>query len=341
MEQALRPIDCSIYDFLDLVGANLRAAPGAFATNAPAIWLGKLSRRLDQFNPLSRARQNVAHHYDLNERLYGLFLDADRQYSCAYFATGGETLEQAQAAKTRHIAAKLRLDRTGLRVLDIGSGWGGMALSLARDYGCQVEGITLSREQLAVSEARAQESGLAGQIRFRLMDYRDLDSTYDRIVSVGMFEHVGVNHYSTYFETVRRCLAPDGVALLHTIGRSDGPLSTNRWVKKYVFPGGYAPAMSEILPHVERSGLFVTDVEILRLHYAYTLRAWRERFAAQRDTIAGLYDERFCRMFEFYLAISEMSFRRLTHVNFQLQLTRDLHALPLTRDYMRAAEHLP
>jgi len=300
----------------------------------------KMWRGLAQYNPAPRARRNVAHHYDLNGRLYSLFLDRDRQYSCAYFLTGNETLEEAQVAKKRHIASKLKLDRPGLRVLDIGSGWGGLALTLARDYGAVVTGVTLSEEQLAESRARARAEGLDGQVRFELRDYRDVNDRFDRVVSVGMFEHVGIVHYDAFFAQVRRCLEPDGVALIHTIGRLHGPGATNAWFTKYIFPGGYSPALSEMLPAVEQSGLFTTDVEVLRLHYAETIRHWRRRFAANRDVISSLYDERFCRMFEFYLAGSELSFRRAGHVNFQVQLTADITTLPITRDYMAAAERV-
>jgi cyclopropane-fatty-acyl-phospholipid synthase len=295
---------------------------------------------VDQFNPATRSRSNVAHHYDLNGRLYSLFLDRDRQYSCAYFPRGDETLEEAQAAKKRHIAAKLCLDRPDLSVLDIGCGWGGMALTLARDYGARVTGITLSTEQLAEARHRAAAEGLEDRVSFELLDYRAMDRRFDRIVSVGMFEHVGVPYYRAFCETVARCLAPDGVALLHAIGRSDGPGSTNPWIAKYIFPGGYCPALSEVLPPIENTGLVTTDIEILRLHYAETLRHWRWRFAANRDAIASLYDERFCRMWEFYLAGAELSFRREGGMVFQIQLAHDQRAVPLTRDYIAAAEHV-
>jgi cyclopropane-fatty-acyl-phospholipid synthase len=294
--------------------------------------------RIDQYNPAPRARRYVAHHYDLNGRLYSLFLDRDRQYSCAYFPRGDETLEQAQAAKKRHIAAKLCLDRPDLHVLDIGCGWGGLALSLAREHGARVTGITLSAEQLAEARARAAAEGLTDRVSFEMLDYRAVTQRFDRIVSVGMFEHVGVVHYRAFFDTVARCLAPDGVALLHAIGRSDGPCSTNPWIAKYIFPGGYCPALSEVVPRIEASGLVTTDIEILRLHYAETLRHWRRRFAANRDTIGTLYDERFCRMFEFYLAGSEISFRREDNMVFQIQLAHKQTAVPLTRDYISDTE---
>jgi cyclopropane-fatty-acyl-phospholipid synthase len=247
---------------------------------------------------------------------------------------GRETLEQAQLAKKRHIAAKLKLDRPGLEVLDIGCGWGGMALTLARDYGAQVTGITLSREQLAIARARAEAMGLAGQVRFELMDYRVWTRPMDRIVSVGMVEHVGINHFGAYFGAIARILREDGVALVHGIGRKEGPGVTNPWINRYIFPGGYSPAVSEVIPAVEKAGLWITDIEILRLHYALTLREWSRRFAAHRDEIRARHGERFCRMFEFYLAGSESAFRQGGHMNWQVQLARTVDALPLTRGYM-------
>jgi cyclopropane-fatty-acyl-phospholipid synthase len=295
-------------------------------------------RPLQQFNPTGRAKRNVAHHYDLSGELYNLFLDRDRQYSCAYFPRGDETLEEAQIAKKRHIAAKLQLDKPGLKVLDIGCGWGGLALDMARDAGAQVLGVTLSEEQIQVARERSQAARLADRCRFELVDYRALSGTYDRIVSVGMFEHVGMPHYQTFFNKCRDLLSDDGVMLLHTIGRTDESGSTNPWIAKYIFPGGYVPALSEVMPAIEKSGLQVTDVEILRLHYAKTLAEWRRRFMHHRAEIAQLYDERFCRMWEFYLAGAEMAFRYDRQVNFQIQLTKRLEALPLTRDYMLEAE---
>ncbi|HEX5327298.1 MAG TPA: cyclopropane-fatty-acyl-phospholipid synthase family protein, partial [Acetobacteraceae bacterium] len=238
----------------------------------------------------------------------------------------------------RHIAAKLCLDRPDLSVLDIGSGWGGLALTLARDHGARVLGVTLSTEQLNESRARAEAEGLADRVSFELLDYRAVQQKFDRIVSVGMFEHVGVGYYGEFFATVARCLLPDGVALLHAIGRNDVPGSTNPWLAKYIFPGGYCPALSEVLPPIERSRLLVTDIEILRLHYAETLRNWRRRFAANRDAIASIYDERFCRMFEFYLAGAELSFRRENMMVFQVQLAHKHTAVPLARDYIADAE---
>jgi len=338
MDGGLVPVDCPIYDVLDVLMTNLMAEKSGKPIVQARDAIRLVTRRINQFNPASRSRRNVAHHYDLNGRLYSLFLDRDRQYSCAYFPRGDETLEEAQVAKKRHIAAKLKLDRPDLSVLDIGCGWGGLALTLARDYGARVTGITLSTEQLAEAQARAQAEGLADRVTFELMDYRSMHRSFDRIVSVGMFEHVGVGHYRQFFDTLKRCLHPDGVALLHAIGRNDRPGSTNAWIAKYIFPGGYCPALSEVFPPIERAGLITTDVEILRLHYAETLRHWRRRFAANRDTIAALYDERFCRMFEFYLAGAELSFRREHMMVFQVQLTRDQTAVPLTRDYITDSE---
>ena len=340
MDATLQPVECSLFEMMDALLTNVQLAGDKHLFLGLGWWFGRLLRRAAQFNPARRAQRNVAHHYDLNGRLYSLFLDRDRQYSCAYFPTGGETLEEAQAAKKRHIAAKLRLDRPDLHVLDIGCGWGGMALTLARDFGARVTGITLSAEQLAEARGRAAAAGLEHRVSFELRDYRTLDRCYDRIVSIGMFEHVGLGHYRRFFETLKSCLAPDGVALLHAIGRSDGPSSTNSWFARYIFPGGYSPALSEVLPHVEQTGLVVTDIEILRLHYAETLRHWRRRFAANHDAIATLYDERFCRMFEFYLCGSELAFRRQAHMVFQMQLTREQTAVPLTRDYIAAAERV-
>lgn len=300
--------------------------------------LGRLRRRRRAMaNGHRRSKRNVAHHYDLSGELYRLFLDADRQYSCAYFAYPGMSLEAAQAAKKRHIAAKLSLE-PGQRVLDIGAGWGGMALTLAEEYGAETLGITLSQEQLDEACKRAGERGLAHKARFELKDYRDLDGLFDRIVSVGMFEHVGPKDYDTFFATVARCLAEDGVAVVHTIGTCAGPAPNNPWIEKHIFPGGAIPALSQIAPAIEQSGLILTDVEVLRFHYADTLRAWRERFALNRVRIAELYDERFCRMWEFYLAGAEAGFREGSLVVFQLQLAKHRASVPITRDYIHDFE---
>jgi cyclopropane-fatty-acyl-phospholipid synthase len=338
MDGGLAPVGCTIYDVLEVLMSNQSAQKGGNPIVEIREAVGVATRRIAQFNPAHRSRRNVAHHYDLNGRLYSLFLDRDRQYSCGYFPRGDETIDEAQIAKKRHIAAKLLLDRPGLSVLDIGCGWGGLALTLARDYGARVTGITLSTEQLAEAQARAKAEGLDDRVNFELMDYRSMHRSFDRIVSVGMFEHVGVNHYRQFFDVVKRCLAPDGVALLHSIGRSDKPSATNPWISKYIFPGGYCPSLSEVLPAIEKTGLIATDIEILRLHYAETLRHWRRRFMANLDAICTIYDERFCRMFEFYLAGSELAFRYQHQMIFQIQLTRQQAAAPLARDYITDAE---
>jgi cyclopropane-fatty-acyl-phospholipid synthase len=337
MDGAITVEDGTLYDVLDLLMLNLERGgshPVMRLIERASTWL----RRLQQANPVARAKHNVAHHYDLSGRLYSLFLDRDRQYSCAYFPRGEETLEEAQIAKKRRIAAKLLLTRPGLRVLDIGSGWGGLALTLAKEWGADVTGITLSAEQHHEAAARAAAEGLSERARFRLQDYREVTETYDRIVSVGMFEHVGIPHYDTFFRMVARCLAPDGIALIHAIGRPDGPGVTNAWLRKYIFPGGYTPALSEVLPSIERARLLLTDLETLRLHYAATLRHWRERFLRNRDAIAAIYDERFCRMWEFYLVACELAFRHQGHFVWQAQLAHRQDAVPLTRDYIAAAE---
>jgi cyclopropane-fatty-acyl-phospholipid synthase len=334
-----------IYDLLDLLGRNIAALE-----STPLVrWsfaIQRLLRALEQYNPVGRAQRNVAHHYDLNDQLYDFFLDRDRQYSCAYFTTPNESLEQAQIDKKRHIAAKLLL-KPGQRVLDIGSGWGGMGLFLARQFGVDVTGVTLSKEQHAVSNRRAAEDGIADKVSFKLLDYRQEPGRYDRIVSVGMFEHVGVTHYVEYFTKVKELLTDDGVMLLHAIGRMEPPGGTNTWLRKYIFPGGYTPALSEVLAAIEKVGLWVTDIEILRLHYAETIRHWRQRFQANREKVkqtAG-YDERFCRMWEFYLAGCEVSFRYMNQMVFQIQIAKHQNAVPLTRDYMveveRGAEAAP
>lgn len=332
MDGTMTVEDGTLGDLLAVLSLNLDTA-------RPLPWevigdrLAPLLRRLQQYNPTVTARRNVAHHYDLSDRLYDLFLDRDRQYSCAYFRRADDTLEAAQHNKMRHIAAKLAIE-PGMRVLDIGSGWGSLALYLARECGADVTGLTLSREQHARAQARAGMAGASDRVRFALRDYREETGVYDRIVSVGMFEHVGVNHYPAFFDTLKRRLAPGGVALLHAIGRMDGPGTTNAWLRKYIFPGGYAPALSEVLPVIEGAGLWVTDIEILRLHYAETLRHWHDRFQRHRAEIAALYDERFCRMWEFYLKGAEMDFRYLRTMVFQIQITRQIDALPLVRDYM-------
>jgi cyclopropane-fatty-acyl-phospholipid synthase len=326
----------TIYDFLEVICGHLDY-PSWPRLARLREGLRFIRRGLQQYNPVGRAKRNVAHHYDLDGGLYELFLDSDRQYSCAYFEQESMSLDEAQAAKKRHLTAKLNL-RDGLKVLDIGSGWGGLALYLAKTARVEVTGVTLSEEQLKLSQDRASASGLSKAVNFELRDYRQVTGEFDRIVSVGMFEHVGAVHYRKFFETVRNLLAPDGVALIHSIGRFDGPASTNPFIEKYIFPGGYIPALSEVMPAIERAGLLVTDVEILRLHYALTLRHWRQRFRSAWHSAAERYGERFCRMWEFYLAGAEIGFRYQNLMVFQLQLTKDQKALPLTRDYMHTAE---
>jgi len=322
----------TLYDLLDLLALNEEAPARGLLFRLEA-GAARLVRRLHQHNPIARSRRNAAHHYDLSDQLYELFLDRDRQYSCAYFRNPGDDLETAQLNKRRHIAAKLLL-RPGHRVLDIGSGWGGLALYLAAECGADVTGLTLSAEQQKAAERRAAAAGLADRVRFHLRDYREEEGRYDRIVSVGMFEHVGVNQYGAFFAKLGALLEPDGVALVHSIGRRDGPGATNPWLRKYIFPGGYSPALSEVVPVAEEARLWITDIEILRLHYAETLRAWRSRFAENRDRIRALYDERFCRMWEIYLVGAEIAFRTEGHIVFQMQLAKALDSVPLTRDYM-------
>ncbi len=332
MEGRLTLEQGDIADLLCLLTRNLATGFGG----GHLEWIARtryMLRGLMQRNGMTRARRNVAHHYDLSAEFYNLFLDADRQYSCAFFETPSDTLEVAQQNKKRRIAAKLAL-RRGMRVLDIGSGWGGLGLHLAEAHATTVRGITLSSEQLAVAKRRADQSGLSSRVEFVQEDYRQTQGNFDRIVSVGMLEHVGAGHYDSYFRQISSLLSDDGVALVHSIGRSDGPGVTNAWIDRYIFPGGYTPALSEVLPAIERSGLIVTDIEIWRLHYAMTLAAWRMRFNSNREKAAALYDERFCRMWEFYLAASEMAFRWQGHMVFQLQLARRVDALPMSRDYM-------
>jgi cyclopropane-fatty-acyl-phospholipid synthase len=326
----------SIYDLICLLLDNLEHRPQP-ATFRIANQMRRLIRRLHQYNPIPRARRNVAHHYDLSRELYEIFLDADRQYSCAYFERPEASLEEAQLAKKRHLAAKLMIE-PGMRVLDIGSGWGGLGLYLAEICQAEVVGVTLSSEQHAFSRERARQLGKRGSVDFRLMDYRELDDTFDRIVSVGMFEHVGIVHYRAFFDKVRALLKDDGVALLHSISRSKGPNATGSWLAKYIFPGGYVPALSEVVPVIERSGLYITDIEILRLHYAETVKEWRRRFTEQHDRVTALYDERFFRMWEFYLASAESAFRQWGMNNFQIQMGQHQHVLPITRNYIAEEE---
>jgi len=291
-----------------------------------------LKRRIQQVNDRVASRKNVSHHYDLSNDLYRRFLDTDMQYSCAYFERPDMTLEEAQEAKKALIGRKL-LIKPGMKTLDIGSGWGGLSMPLAKDFGAQMTGVTLSTEQLALAKERAEKAGLAEKTDFRLTDYRDLDEKFDRIVSVGMLEHVGAPNFRTYFETIAKLLDEDGVALVHSIGKMHGPGATNAFTQKYIFPGGYIPGLSEIVTAIEQAGLWITDVEILRLHYAETCRIWRERFMADPD-IPTMFDARFRRMWEFYLAGAELGFRHGGHMVFQIQLAKKRDATPLTRDYL-------
>jgi cyclopropane-fatty-acyl-phospholipid synthase len=301
----------------------------------PLATLGRaIKGRVERINGAARAKRNVAHHYDLSDRLYDLFLDADRQYSCAYWTDPEhETLDRAQLDKKAHIAAKLAL-KPGMRVLDIGCGWGGMALYLNRVAGVEVLGITLSEEQLKVAEQRAADAGVSEKVKFQLIDYRALDGQFDRIVSVGMFEHVGPRDYRTYLAKCRDLLTDDGVMLLHSIGRLGGPGVTDAFTAKYIFPGGYNPALSEIVRANEGLRFMLTDVEVLRLHYAYTLDQWYDRAVAAKEQIVALYDERFYRMWTFYLAGAGAAFRFGGLVNYQLQFAKNRYAVPITRDYM-------
>ena len=326
-----------IRGFLDLIGYNLR-----WDADNPArtrLWRPqRIAALLDTWNWQRRARRNVAHHYDLSAELYDLFLDADRQYSCAYFADEHGDLDRAQADKKAHIAAKLAL-KPGQRILDIGCGWGGMALYLNRVADVEVLGITLSEEQLRIARARAVAAGVSDKVRFELLDYRQVKGRFDRIVSVGMFEHVGPPHYRAFFQKCRELLTPDGVMLLHTIGRADGPGATDPFIAKYIFPGAYVPALSQIAPAIERAFLWITDLEVLRLHYAHTVALWYDRVTAAEAEITRLYDTRFFRMWQFYLAGGIAAFRHDGHLVFQIQLARKRDAVPITRHYMEREEN--
>jgi cyclopropane-fatty-acyl-phospholipid synthase len=336
MDERLLIEEGDIALFLDLIGRNTHWDDDDAARLS--LWRPwRRNRRWETWNWKRQARRNVAHHYDLSNRLFALFLDADLQYSCGYFPDAAMTLDAAQTAKKAHIAAKLDL-RPGQRVLDIGCGWGGLALYLHEVAGVDVLGITLSQEQLDVARQRAAAAGAREHVCFELCDYRDVPGAFDRIVCVGMFEHVGPPNYLTFFERCRALLAPDGVMLLHTIGRADGPAPTDHWLARYIFPGGYVPALSQIAPAIEDARLWITDVEVLRLHYAQTLAHWYERVVAARVQIEALHDARFFRMWQFYLAGAMVAFRHDAHLNFQIQLTRRREALPLIRDYMATGE---
>lgn len=335
MDGRITPQDCTLDEVLEIIIRNrFKGAlpPWMLLANRARFRL----RSFIQHNAPQAARKNVAHHYDLSDALYALFLDDDMQYSCAYFADPDMTLEQAQAAKKAHIAAKLRLE-PGMRVLDIGCGWGGMALTLAKEYDCDVTGITLSENQLATAVKRAEAAGLSTRAHFRLEDYRHTKGTFDRIVSVGMLEHVGVPNFDTYFGRVADLLDPEGIALIHSIGRSAPPMAHSSWINKYIFPGGYVPSLSELAPAMERSGLWQTDIEIWRLHYAKTIRHWRDRFDANADEIRATYDDRFVRMFRYYLTVCILAFEHQMQAVYHFQFAHKRDGVPLTRDYLHVA----
>ena len=322
----------TLRDFLTLFSMN-RVALGSYPLQKVLRRISRALKGFQQANPIGKARENVAHHYDLGNDFYRLFLDEGMQYSCAYFLDDAETLETAQHNKLRLIASKLNL-KPGLSILDIGSGWGDMAIYLASMEDVTVTGVTLSREQYALANEKAQRAGLSDRVRFELRDYREVGDRYDRIVSVGMFEHVGVGHYPEFFTKINALLNDDGVMLLHSIGHMSPPGTASPWLRKYIFPGAYSPALSEVFPVVEQASLWVTDLEILRLHYAKTLHHWWKRFEANRDKVAAMYDERFCRMWEFYLVSAEMMFRTGSQLVFHMQLARKRDAVPIVRDYV-------
>jgi len=322
----------SITDFLEIAMKNI----GRGETNIYAKTIKKVFgtyRYLTNFNFINRSKSNVAHHYDISEKLYDLFLDENRQYSCAYFKNDNDSLETAQKNKMSHIIKKLNL-KNNQKVLDIGSGWGTLAIEIAKQSKCEVTGITLSENQLKYSQNKVKELNLENQVNFKLMDYRELNEKFDRVVSVGMFEHVGRKFYGKYFEKVSNLLADDGLALIHTIGSVMTPRDPHPWITKYIFPGGYTPSLSEVAKPIERSGLIISDMEVLRMHYSHTLRHWKERFLGKKDEVLTMFDEKFYRMWEFYLAGCEMAFKWGDQVVFQFQLTKDLTTAPNTRDYI-------
>lgn len=327
----------TIFDFLDLIFRNIGLRSLNYPMRGLAESVRSIMRLVHQYNPIWRSRYNAQHHYDLSDDLYESFLDSDRQYSCGYFISNQDSLEIAQQQKKSHIASKLLL-RKGHKVLDIGSGWGGLALYLSSTFQTDVTGLTLSTEQFSASNRRVSEANLEEHVRFKLLDYRQEEGCYDRIVSVGMFEHVGVTQYGIFFRKIRSLLRDEGVALLHSIARPDGPGHTNPWIKRHIFPGGYIPSLSETIAAIEASGLLVTDVEIIRLHYAETLRHWRERFWRNAEKIRKVYDDRFFRMWEFYLITSELAFRYQGMIVFQIQLAKRHDVVPITRDYMNLSQ---
>jgi cyclopropane-fatty-acyl-phospholipid synthase len=332
MDGRLRFEDSTLRDFLTLFSIN-RLSLGSYPLQKVLRGVSRGLKRFQQANPVGKAQRNVAHHYDIGNEFYKLFLDEGMQYSCAYFLDDNESLEQAQCNKLRLIAAKLHL-KAGQRLLDIGSGWGDLAFYLAALENVDVTGVTLSKEQEALSNEKARRLGLADRVRFHLRDYRDVSDRFDRIVSVGMFEHVGARHYAEFFAKINALMSDDGLMLLHSIGHMSPPGTASPWLRKYIFPGAYSPALSEVFTEVEKASLWVTDLEFLRLHYAKTLNHWCRRFEANREEIARMYDERFCRMWEFYLVSAEMMFRTGSQLVFQMQLARKRDAAPIVRDYM-------
>ncbi len=322
----------NITEFLDLAFKNI----GRGNINSYGAVIKKLRgtyRYLTSFNKIAKSKENVAHHYDISEKLYDLFLDENRQYSCAYFKNENDTLEQAQNNKIHHIIKKLNI-RPNQKVLDIGSGWGTLALAIAKETQASVTGITLSENQFEYSKNKAKEMNLSNKVDFKLIDYRQLNEKFDRVVSVGMFEHVGRKFYRTYFNKIFKLLNERGIALIHTIGSSMPPRDPQPWIQKYIFPGGYTPSLSEVANPIENSGLIVSDIEVLRMHYAHTLRNWKERFLSKKDIVLDMFDEKFFRMWEFYLASCEMAFKWGDQVVFQFQLSKDNSSVPNTRDYI-------
>ena len=322
----------TLTDFLEITFRNI----GRDEINIYGKILNKIKgtyRYLTSYNKIIKSKQNVSHHYDISEKLYDLFLDSNRQYSCAYFKSENDTLEEAQTNKINHIIKKLNI-KPNQKVLDIGSGWGTLAINIAQKTKASITGITLSENQLEYSNNKAKELGLSNQVEFKLIDYRELNEKFDRIVSVGMFEHVGRKFYNKYFNTVSNLLDDKGISLIHTIGSSNPPRDPHPWITKYIFPGGYTPSLSEIAKPIENSGLIVSDIEVLRMHYSHTLRNWKQRFLSKKQTVLEMFDEKFFRMWEFYLASCEMAFKWGDQVVFQLQLTKDNKSAPTTRDYI-------
>ena len=322
----------TLNEFLEITFKNV----GRNETNIFNTALNKFRgtyRFLTNFNFISKSKSNVAHHYDISDDLYELFLDTKRQYSCAYFKNENDTLETAQNNKIDHIIKKLNL-KPNQRILDIGSGWGSLAIEIAKKSQCEVVGITLSENQLKYSKKKAKEMNLENQVQFKLIDYRQINEKFDRVVSVGMFEHVGRKFYNKYFKQVSNLLKDDGIALIHTIGSVNPPRDPHPWITKYIFPGGYTPSLSEISLPIEKSGLIISDLEILRMHYAHTLRHWKERFLKEKEKVLEMFDEKFFRMWEFYLTASQMAFKWGDQVVFQFQLTKKKDTTSITRDYI-------